>query len=224
MTFSLVARDPENGSFGMILSSSSPAVASRCVNLAVGTGAVASQNVTSPALGAAILAFLADGEDAESALANALADERFPDYRQATVVDGHGRTAVHSGVRSLGINAHAQGDAAVAAGNMLANPQVPQRMLDAYAKSRAAAFEQRLTDGLIAALACGGELGPVRSAGLAVVDGAAWRTTDLRVDDHADPIGELARLVTLWLPQKESYLLRAIDPSAAPSYGVPGDE
>jgi uncharacterized Ntn-hydrolase superfamily protein len=64
----------------------------------------------------------------------------------------------------------------------------------------------------------------VRSAGLAVVAGVAWRITDLRVDWHDDPVGELARLVALWLPQRDDYVSRALAPGSAPSYGVPGDE
>jgi uncharacterized Ntn-hydrolase superfamily protein len=63
----------------------------------------------------------------------------------------------------------------------------------------------------------------VRSPGLAVVEGATWRVTDLRVDDADEPAAELGRLLALWLPQKQDYLTRAINPEAAPSYGVPGD-
>jgi uncharacterized Ntn-hydrolase superfamily protein len=77
---------------------------------------------------------------------------------------------------------------------------------------------------LKAGLAEGGEAGPVRSAGLGVVDDVPWLTTDLRVDDHDDPIGELERLLGIWMPQKADYRTRGIDPTDAPSYGVPGDE
>ena len=63
----------------------------------------------------------------------------------------------------------------------------------------------------------------MRSAGLAVVEDVAWPVTDLRVDDADDPATELGRLLTLWLPLKRDYLTRALDPGAAPSYGVPGD-
>jgi uncharacterized Ntn-hydrolase superfamily protein len=223
VTFSLVARDPATGSFGLVLSSSSPAVGSRCVYLRAGAGAVASQNVTSPALGQAVLDALAAGADAAAALRAGLAGEPHPGYRQVTVVDAAGRVAVHGGARALGVHAHVTGDGAAAAGNLLASERVPERMLAAYRASAATAFEERLLDGLRGALAAGGEAGQVRSAALAVVDAVAWRTTDLRVDDHDDPAGELARLLALWLPQKADYLARALDPAAAPSYGVPGD-
>ena len=61
------------------------------------------------------------------------------------------------------------------------------------------------------------------TVGLSVVEGATWRVTDLRVDDADDPAAELSRLLALWLPLKRDYLARALDPDAAPSYGVPGD-
>jgi uncharacterized Ntn-hydrolase superfamily protein len=224
MTFSLAARDPRTGEFGLALASSSPAVAARCVHVRAGVGAVASQNVTHPALGTAVLDALARGAAAEEALDAALDAEPHPEYRQLTVVDARGRSAVHSGGRALGISAHAHRDTAVSAGNLLASARVPDRMVDAYLASTATSFEERLLDGLRGALTEGGEAGPVRSAGLAVVDRVSWRTTDLRVDDHDDPAGELARLLALWLPRKADYLTRALDPAAAPPYGVSGDE
>jgi uncharacterized Ntn-hydrolase superfamily protein len=98
-----------------------------------------------------------------------------------------------------------------------------QAMIDAYQSSTAATFEERLLAGFLGALAAGGEEGPVRSVGLSVVEGATWRVTDLRVDDADDPAAELSRLLALWLPLKRDYLARALDPDAAPSYGVPGD-
>ena len=96
MTFSLVARDPGTGAFGMVICSSSPAVASRCAHIRATVGVVASQNVTNPALGPRVLDSLAGGSDAHSALKAALAHEQFPDYRQLTVVDVNGNTAGHS--------------------------------------------------------------------------------------------------------------------------------
>lgn len=223
MTFSLAARDPATGAFGMVLSSSSPAVASRCLHLRPGVGATASQNVTNPALGPLVLDALATGADAEAALNRALAEDARPEHRQLTVVDAAGRVAHFSGAHALGTHAVATGSQAVAAGNMLAGPEVVQAMVDAYRDSTAPSFEERLLEGLLGAVAAGGEAGPVRSAGLAVVEDAPWRVTDLRVDDADDPAGELARLLDLWLPQKRDYLTRALDPEAAPSYGVPGD-
>jgi len=223
MTFSLVARDPATGAFGIVICSSSPAVASRCAHARATVGVVASQNVTNPALGPRVLDALAGGSDADGALKAALAQEQFPDYRQVTVVDVHGNTAVHSGPNSLGVHTQVQGDQAVAAGNLLNHERVIFELLTGYADSAAGAFEERLLDGLRAALAAGGEAGPVHSAGMVVVEDVPWPVTDLRVDHADDPIGDLAELWRLWRPQKNDYRVRAVDPTRAPSYGVPGD-
>lgn len=224
MTFSLVARDPKTGAFGMVVSSSSPTVASRCIHLHPRVGAVASQNVTNPALGTAILSALQEGLDAQAALARELQRESHPDYRQVSVVDDDGGTAHHSGAQSLGINHSASAATAVAAGNMLDSEETIESMLRGFSESEAEAFEARILDGLAAAMQAGGEAGPVRSAGLKVVEGVEWATTDLRVDDSDDPVTELMRLWQIWEPQKQAYLTRALAPSEAPGYGVPGDD
>lgn len=223
MTFSLVARDRASGAFGMVISSSSPAVAARCAHARAGVGVVASQNVTNPALGGLVLDALHEGADAQSALTAVLAQEKYPDYRQVTVVDASGATAVHSGPNSLGIHTHLVGDGAVAAGNLLAGADVIDALLSGYSDSAATTFEQRLLDGFAAALAAGGEAGPVHSAGLLVVDDVPWPVTDLRVDHSDDPFAALTDLWALWAPQKADYRVRGVDPTAAPSYGVPGD-
>lgn len=221
MTFSLVVR--HGAAFGMVVCSSSPAVAARCVHLRAGVGAVASQNVTNPHLGTVALDALAAGADATSALAATLATERHAAHRQLIVVDTQGRTAIHTGEKALGTRHELRADGAAAAGNMLADADVITALHEGYASSDAASVERRLLDGLVAASAAGGEAGPVHSAGLQVVEDVPWPVTDLRVDWHDDPIGELQRLWEVWEPQKADYRTRGIDPTAAPSYGVPGD-
>jgi uncharacterized Ntn-hydrolase superfamily protein len=221
MTFSLVVRD--GSAFGMVVCSSSPAVASRCVHLRAGVGAVASQNVTNPHLGAVALDALAAGADARAALDTTVAREPHADYRQLIVVDRLGQTAIHTGAKALGTRSEVSVENAAAAGNMLADEGVVEALLAGFLSSGAPTTERRLLDGLHAALAAGGEAGPLHSAGLQVVDDVPWPVTDLRVDWHDDPIGELGRLWTVWEPQKADYRTRGINPTAAPSYGVPGD-
>ncbi|MCV7227035.1 DUF1028 domain-containing protein [Mycolicibacterium komossense] len=221
MTFSLVVRD--GTTFGMVVCSSSPAVASRCVHLRAGVGAVASQNVTNPHLGFVALEALAGGADARRALDAALAAEQHPEYRQLIVVDRNGGAAIHTGAQALGIRHEVRAESVAAAGNMLRHESVIQALVDGYSTSTASALEQRLLDGLDAALAAGGEAGPVHSAGLQVTEDVPWPVTDLRVDWHDDPIAELHRLWAVWAPQKADYRTRGLDPTAAPSYGVPGD-
>ena len=67
------------------------------------------------------------------------------------------------------------------------------------------------------------QAGPVHSAGLLVVDRESWPFVDLRIDWAEDPIGMLATAWEVYKPQAAAYVTRALDPSAAPSYGVPGE-
>lgn len=223
MTFSLVARDA-SGALGSAICSSSPAVAARCVSLADGVGAVNSQNVTDPRLGPLVLDRLREGMPAAAALASIADGRTYVEFRQVLVVDATGNAAVHSGERALGVFGDAVGDGVAAGGNLLAAADIPQRMVDAF-QAATGELEHRLLAAMRAAMEAGGEAGPVHSAGLSVVRDAGWRVTDLRVDwTEADPIAELGGLLELWLPQRDAYVTRALEPAAAPTYGVPGDE
>jgi uncharacterized Ntn-hydrolase superfamily protein len=225
MTFSLAARCKRTGQFAVAVTSSSPAVAARCAFARAGVGAVTTQNVTDPRLGPALLAVLAQGLDAEAALERVLAGASYPEYRQLTVLDTHGRTASWSGENTLGVNAQALGQDAVSAGNLLANTGVPEAVRAAFAASDPSLeLGARVIGAMQAGLAAGGEAGPLRSAGLLVVDREAWPIADLRVDWHEQPLAELAALWDVWAPQMRDYVTRALNPTAAPSYGVPGDE
>ena len=223
MTFSLVGRCGRTGRLGVAVTSSSPAVAARCAWARAGTGAVATQNVTDPSLGPRVLGALAAGEPAASALAKVLATAPHAEFRQLAVIDAAGRTASHSGARTLGRHGARSGQDCLAAGNLLAGDGVPAAMVHAFEQRPADDLAGRLIAALRAGVGAGGEEGPVRSCGLLVVDQVAWPVTDLRVDWHDDPVGELARLLAIWLPQEADYVKRAVDPTAAPSYGVPGE-
>ena len=225
MTFSLIVRDPETGEFGSVIASSSPAVAARCVNLADGIGGAHSQNVTDPRLGPALLDQLRAGATAQAALdaVVAAADPETIDYRQLLVLDNAGRPAVYSGSRALGIFGSAAAENAVAGGNMLASLEVLDALVDT-ATTATGRLEERLYAALSAALDAGGEAGPIHSAGLSVVGNAGWRITDLRVDWDDAPVTALGRALDEWLPQRDDYTSRGLNPAAAPSYGVPGDE
>lgn len=225
MTFSIVARCEETGQFGVSISSSSPAVAARCAWAQAGIGAVATQNVTNPALGPKMLEELAKGADAMDAVAVARQSDGFPDYRQLLAVDTAGRTAIHSGHKALGIWAVATGRQCVAAGNLLANDGVPEAMVKTFETSTGM-LGDRLIAALKAAVDAGGEAGPVRSAGLLIVDRQSWPLAELRIDwmDVGCPIESVAEAWRIYKPQAGDYVTRALNPLAAPSYGVPGDE
>jgi uncharacterized Ntn-hydrolase superfamily protein len=223
MTFSIVARCARTGQFGMAISSSSPAVAARCAHVRAGVGAVASQNVTDPALGPIILDAMQHGKDAKSALLETVSGRPHVDYRQLLVVDPVGQTAIHSGRQVLGIWAEARGVDCAAGGNLLANAGIPAAIVAAFEGAKGHLGE-RLMQALEAGLAAGGEAGPVKSAGLKVADRLSWPLVDLRIDWADDPLPMLRAAWEVYQPQMVAYVQRAEDPTKAPSYGVPGDE
>lgn len=225
MTFSVSARCARTGMLGIAISSSSPAVAARCAHARAGVGVVASQNITDPALGQRGLDLMQRGASAHQALEILTTSSPHIEFRQLVIVDAQGRTAGFSGVHALGINGIAKGGEDVAAaGNLLADPGIPRAMVEAFGAA-AGHLGDRLLAAMAAARALGGEAGPVRSAGLLIVRDQPWPIVDLRVDwDEVDPIAALERLWALYRPQIEDYVGRAIDPTAAPRFGVPGDE
>lgn len=222
MTFSLLARDAD-GAFGAVIASSSPAVSARCLWLRDRVGAVATQNITDPRLGEKGLDLLAAGTGANDAVSQLESRDPYAPFRQVLAIDAQGRTALRSGSRSLGTVSSAQDNGVVAAGNLLASAQVPAAMVAAFKRGRGG-LEERLLGALRAGVEGGGEAGPIHSAGLAVVTNVGWRVTDLRIDWHDDPVGELANLLAVWLPQRDDYITRALDPQHSPGYGVPGDD
>ena len=132
MTLSISARCPESGQLGIAISSSSMAVGSRCPWLLPGVGAVASQNITLPSLGPQILSALEAGASVGQALKQALAEDRFREYRQVAAIDANGEVAAFSGEHTLGIGGTLAGDNCVAAGNMLASHEVIAAMVAAF--------------------------------------------------------------------------------------------
>ena len=223
MTLSIAARLTEANLFGVAIASSSPAVAARCAHARRGAGAVATQNITDPSLGPQILDELGRGVSARVALDDALHSTPFGAYRQLIVVGREGPPVVHSGAKALGVVGSAIGADAAAAGNLLARPEVPNAMLEAFAEV-SLEFPARLLQALRAGVAAGGEAGPIHSAGLLVVRDVSWPIIDLRVDwADDDPVAELTSLWERYQPQVEDYVRRALDPAAAPGFGVPGE-
>ena len=224
MTFSISARCPETGMFGIAVSSSSPCVAARCAHARAGVGAVATQNITDPRLGPKGLDLMASGLSAQEALEALKKEASHLEYRQLALVDSAGRTAAFSGAKTLGTNRVATGPGVVAAGNLLSDPGVPAAMVAAFVAGAGQSLGDRLIAAMRAAEGAGGEEGPVHSVGMLLVRREAWPIADLRVDwADEDPIGQIAVLWERWKGEMEAYVARALNPSVAPSYGVPGD-
>lgn len=223
MTLSLIARSPDARMFGMVIASSSPAVAARCAHARAGTGVVATQNITDPTLGPAILNALGGGSTAGAALEKVLSGTPHAAYRQVLALGLIGPAALHTGTQALGITGMATGAHSAAAGNLLANTEVPGAMVGAF-EAASGHFGARLLEALRAGAVQGGEAGPLHSAGLLIVREVSWPIADLRVDwSDEDPIAGLAALWEVYAPQIDDYVRRALDPGAAPSFGVPGD-
>ncbi len=223
MTISLAGRCARTGAIGGIISSSSPAVASRCL-WASPHGVILTQNVTDPVLGILGQKLLEQGYGATGVITQLTTARAHIDWRQLAVLDSGGQTQTFTGSQGLGITATAAGQDCVAAGNMLANDQVLAAMVRGFEQEPQAFIADRLLAALEAGLAAGGEAGPVHSAGLAVHDHDVWPCVDLRIDWSETSVMEDLR--TLWQcyqPQMKDYVTRARNPKDAPSYGVPGD-
>ena len=146
------------------------------------------------------------------------------EYRQLLAVDANGTSAIYSGPKALEVWAEAQAENVACGGNLLADEGVPQAMVEAFLASRGH-LGDRLIATMRAALKAGGEAGPVRSAGMKLVREVAWPVADLRCDlTEGNPVEELAALWEIYKPQLDAYVTRALNPTHAPSYGVPGDE
>jgi uncharacterized Ntn-hydrolase superfamily protein len=224
MTLSLLAADPSANELGMVITSSSPAVAARCAHIRPTIGVAASQNVTDPRLGPALLDALAGGQDPEQAVGSVRSGSAHIEYRQLAVVDRSGRAAGWSGSRALGVNGVRTADGCVAAGNLLAGEHVLDAMVAGFEATAELALTDRLLAALRAAADAGGEAGALRSAGLLVSGEVPWPVVDLRIDDHDDPVTALIALWELYAPLRDDYVTRALNPSDAPAFGVPGDE
>ena len=225
MTFSIVGRCRRTGMLGVAITTSSISVGARCPHARAGVGAVATQNVTDPSLGPAILDQLEKGLNAKQALRTTIDGREHLDYRQLTVVDNQGGTAGFTGRHILGTHAESAGTACYAAGNLLSSTEIPTVLVHTFEQNGDSHLADRLLRSLEAALAAGGEEGDVHSAALLVADRQPFPLVDLRVDwDDRDPVKTLRRLWQDYEPQMQDYLTRAVNPAEAPSYGVPGDE
>ena len=223
MTFSIIARCHKTGQFGGAISSSSPAVAARCIQAKAGVGVATSQNITDPYLANILLDMTKYDLSPEESIAELIKNTDFIEYRQLTVINSDERPAAFSGKNTLGVHSQCVGEHAVGAGNLLANQDIPKVMVNAFHQA-SGSLAERLLIALKAGLAAGGEAGPVHSAGLLVVDKIEWPVINLRVDWSDTPIEDLYQLWKVYEPQVEDYVVRALNPSSSPSYGVPGNE
>jgi uncharacterized Ntn-hydrolase superfamily protein len=162
-------------------------------------GAVATQAVAEVAHGPNTLERIAGGLDAADAIAAVLGQDSLARFRQVGAVDANGRAAAHTGEGCIPYAADVQGEGFSCEANMMSTPTVPRAMAAAY-EAADGDLAERLLASLDAAEAEGGDVRGRQSAALLVVPptGESWRTRfDVRVEDSAEPLAELRRLVRL---------------------------
>ena len=202
MTYSIVARDGVTGDLGVAVQSRFLSVGSVVPWARAGVGAIATQSYANVGYGPDGLALLAGGADAEGALAELVKADGLRGQRQAGVVDAEGGSASHTGRSCFAWAGGRTGRDYAAQGNILAGPAVVAGLADTF-EAGGLPFPELLVACLAAADAAGGDRRGRQSAALLVVrEGGGYgggndRWIDLRVDDHADPVAELARLLAL---------------------------
>lgn len=215
MTFSLVGRCPRTGMLGAVVTTSAISVGARCQHARAGVGAALTQHRTDPRLGPLVLHLLAEGVTAGEAMQAVVAATPHRHWRQLALIDAAGRTAVYSGGNVRGERGEAQGKDCAAIANIVRSASLPGAMVAAFEKSPDLPLARRLLAALEAGEAAGGERQPVISAALLVVHRESFPYVDLRVDDHAQPIAELGRLWSMYEPEADAYVVRAVDPEQA---------
>src|SRR3954454_9250179 len=198
-TYSIVARDPETGEVGVAVQSVWYTVGSVVSWARPGVGAVATQSIGEPSYGPNLLDLLEQGVEPSEALARLTADDERARFRQVAVVDAQGRVAVHTGDSCIAFAGDRTGDGYSVQANMMASPEVWPAMARGF-EAAEGPLARRLVAALRAAEGAGGDVRGRQSAAIVVAprDGEPWRLrVDLRVEDHAEPLDELERVLDL---------------------------
>ncbi|WP_425489772.1 DUF1028 domain-containing protein [Hymenobacter citatus] len=202
-TFSIVARDLKTGDMAVAVQSHWFSVGTSVSWGEAGVGVVATQSFTNKSFGPRGLALLKSGKTAQKALDELLAADESRDVRQVAILDAKGNVATHTGKKCIDEAGHVQGTQFSVQANMMLNNTVPAAMAKAYEQHATLPLAERVLAALDAAQAAGGDIRGRQSAALLVVRGTAtegpWadRLIDLRVDDAAEPLQELRRLLNL---------------------------
>jgi uncharacterized Ntn-hydrolase superfamily protein len=199
VTYSIVARDAETGELGVAVQSRAFRAGSGVGWVLPAVGAVASQAFSERSYGPLGLELLRAGKTPEEALAGLVAADSDSAVRQVAMVDAEGRTAVHTGDECIPEAGHGLGEGYTVQANMMRSVEVWPAMAEAF-EAASGSLAQRLLSALDAAEAAGGDWRGQQAAGIVVVaaDAKPWeRVSDLRVDDHPEPLVELRRLLNL---------------------------
>ena len=212
-TFSIIGRCRRTGALGVGITTRSLAVASRCPYVQANVGAVATQASTDPRLGRLALRLLEQGFSAPKVLEEVAASDPYIEHRQIGIVDRDGNSAARTGNQNKDWAGHVTGRDYVAMGNVLLGQHVAEAIARGFEESADEVLEERLLRAIEAGRDAGGQHGGQRSSGLVVFDREVFSRTDLRVDLHDEPVGELRRVYDAYAPLMEYFTLRAADPT-----------
>jgi uncharacterized Ntn-hydrolase superfamily protein len=216
MTWSILAHDPATGAFGVAVATCAFAVGGSCPYLRAGVGAVSTQSFTNRYLGPAVLDAMERGLPPAAALEAALAGDSNRAYRQIHAIDRHGNSAAWSGESCVIWAGSVSAPGLSVAGNMLAGPDVVAQTLASLGDNPALPLPERMMLAMEAGQEAGGDRRGRQSAAMRLVTTEDFSDLDLRVDDHADPLAELRRLLGIWGRERAPTLAtapRKADPS-----------
>ncbi len=216
MTFAIAARCAQTGRFGVAISTRAQAVSSRCPFIAPGLGLVVTMQRTDPRLGPLGLNLLRLGYSAQKVLDEIAASDPGIEHRQVCVIDRDGNTAARTGAKHRVWSGAFTEKNLVAMGNNLTSEMTARAMRDTWHAHPELALEDRLLTALEAGRDAGGQNGGQSSAGLHSYDREIYPYTDLRVDIHAEPVGELRRIYDIHKPLIPYYYGR---PGAPDEFG-----
>ncbi|HEX9324372.1 MAG TPA: DUF1028 domain-containing protein [Xanthobacteraceae bacterium] len=194
MTWSIIALDNSSGRFGIAVATRFFAVGALVPHIASRVGAVATQALINPFFGTKGVTLLRAGKSAAQTLEILVGADPGRDHRQLHVMDAQGRVAAHTGAACVDWCGHRAGESFSVAGNMLAGARVIEATAAAYCDNAALPFARRLIAALQAGEAAGGDKRGRQSAAVLIHGEEDWPDLDLRVDDHPEPLAELARL------------------------------
>src|SRR3954462_14741288 len=202
-THPIAARDPEAAQWGVATQSKFLAVGSIVPWAEPGVGAIATQALANPRYGPQGLALLREGLAAADVVARLTEADDGRDDRQLGIVDASGNGATYTGSGCLEWAGGLAGPGFAAQGNILVADETVAALATTFTATDGRPLAARLLECLAAAQAAGGDRRGQQSATLLVVErgggyaGLSDSLVDLRVDDHAQPVAELARLYAM---------------------------
>jgi len=194
MTWSIIARDPSTGQIGIAVATKFFAVGARVPHIVAGVGGIATQALVNPYYGIDGVKLLSQGREPDDILKTLIAGDDGRESRQLHIMDAKGNIAAHTGKECIDWCGHIRGDGFSIAGNMLAGAAVLDETAKAYVANADLPFARRLIAAMHAGEAAGGDKRGKQSAALLIHGEEEWSELNLRVDDHTDPLRELARL------------------------------